>query len=197
MSDNHEVTLTIGFDIDQISDKLTYKFKGRNGDTPNHPTGLYDNEILLVEGDQLSIEVIGTGAIGRGLGLDFSSYQIVDCCFVTLPRVIFALDSKDVRRAPPSPFVQALGASYPLYLDFSSSTVDTKTLRTVTQGWKKTLDVTSIPGRWAVSLYLTVRIYRGPNFAPEIRVFSFDPECQVGAGRDDTGNGTPGGWRVS
>ncbi|HYD82215.1 MAG TPA: hypothetical protein VEC06_20615 [Paucimonas sp.] len=180
MKKKENVTLTIGFDADQISDQLSFKFTGDGGARPMHPTGLFAGEIYFNEGEILHLEVLGGGNKER-----FSSFQVLDCCMVTIPQLSAYSPGVLTRHAPPSPFVQSIGATCKLPLDFS---VDVEyprpDYRLIKQSWKHTLDVGTTLGRWDLSLVLTVRIVRGPLMQEEVRVFYFDPEAQVGTGSD-------------
>ena len=188
MTQPQDVYLTVAFDADQVSDQLVHKFTSPDGSVPVHPSGLYEAEIYFCEGEVFHLRVLGGGRQDR-----FTSFQIVDCCLLTLPRVVSAGGNATVRYAPPSPFLQPVGASYQMALDFTTSAVDDhdKRYRLVTQEWKRTLNVGTAHGRWELSLTVTVRIFRGDQLQPDIRVFSFDPEGQVGSGRGDEG-GTRG-----
>ena len=53
-------------------------------------------------------------------------------------------------------------------------------LHRIRQEWKHNLDVGYTAGRWELSFVMTVRIMRGEDTQPELRVFSFDPESSVG-----------------
>ena len=179
MSQPTDVTLTVGFDADQIGDRLASSFASSDGPDPNHRTGLFTGEIRLCEGERFHLTVLGSGRPDT-----YRSFQIVDCCLITRPMIVSAGEGRTTRYAPPSPFTQAIGASYALPLDFTSSMTEKgPDLRLVTQQWKRTLDVGNTPGRWHLSLLLTVRIFRGEDRPDEIRVFSFDPETEVGSGR--------------
>jgi hypothetical protein len=178
-TDKKNVTLTVGFDIDQVTDALAYHFHSRDHAHPNPLTGLFAGEIYFCTGEIFHLRVKGGGAIDG-----FSSFQVVDCCIVTRPRVIVAGPDVTTRHAAPSPFLQVLGACYQFPLDFSSDVKDDQEqqYRVITQHWKRTLDVSHSHGQWDLSFTLTVRIQRGPLLEPEIRVFYFDPEGQVGPG---------------
>lgn len=179
MTHNKNVTLTVGFDIDQTTDALSHHFHSRDHGHPNPITGLYAGEVYLREGEHFHLKVKGGGPSG-----ELASFQILDCCLVTRPHVISTGPGLPTRHATPSPFLQAIGASYQFPLDFSTEVSDNleQRYRVITQHWKHTLDVSHSRGRWDLSLVLTVKILRGPVLLPEIRVFSFDPEGQVGPG---------------
>lgn len=181
MTQTKDVVLTVAFDVDQYSDQLVHTFTSPDGATPVHPTGLYQGEIYLCEGEVVHLKVLGGGKQDR-----FSAFQIIDCCLITVPKPGYIDPGKGFRYATPSPFLQPRGATYPLQLDFSSEIEDDpeKKYRLITQHWKPTLNVGNALGRWEISLVITVQISRGASLAPDIRVFSFDPEGQVGSGRD-------------
>lgn len=180
------VLLSISFDIDQVGSQLDWSLM------PNvRPvTGKDSGGIAFTTGDTVEVEVNAYGLMS-----DFSSFQIVDCCLVTLPEVLQIGDKVPTLYSAPSPFVQSVGASYPISLDFSVSAEDhvgkDKRHRRITQFWKHNLNVNHAHGRWELSLILTVRIMRGLGNVTETRVFNFDPECQVGDGTDpdDCGHG--------
>lgn len=186
MSLSKDVTLTIGFDADQISDQLAFKFTSPDGQQPVHPTGLFEGEIYFCEGEIFHLQVIGSGRKDS-----FSAFQIVDLCLITRPMLVAIELGKTVRYASPSPFTQQIGASYAVPLDFTSDAIEILEKRLVTQDWKRTLNVGNAQGRWDMSLVMTVRIFRGPLLPDEIRVFSFDPETEVGSGRGSDSDGTP------
>ncbi|MFS2138029.1 hypothetical protein [Duganella sp. Dugasp56] len=188
MKPSKNVMLTVGFDADQISDQLVYRYTSTDGAQPVHPTGLFEAEIYFGVGEVFHLTVIGSGRTDS-----FTSFQIVDCCLITIPKVAYARTETGrppvTRYAAPSPFLQAPGATQHLAMDYSSEVEDQDQLRLITQHWKHTLNVGDAYGRWKMSLVLTVRIFRGAELMPDIRVFSFDPEGEVGSGR---GNDLPG-----
>ncbi|SDF58726.1 MULTISPECIES: hypothetical protein [unclassified Duganella] len=171
--------LSLSFDVDQISSQLDWTL------TPDvQPvTGADSGCIAFTMGDVLNVAVNGYGRKGN-----FYTFQIVDCCIITKPALVQIGRQVAPLYAAPSPFVQALGACYPLSLDFRCTAqnyvgADQKHRR-VTHSWKHQLDVNHAPGRWELSFVLTVRIMRELGHVTETRVFSFDPECQVGDGTE-------------
>ncbi|MRX09948.1 hypothetical protein GJ697_19090 [Pseudoduganella sp. FT25W] len=187
-----DVVLTVGFDADQISDQLVHQFTSPDGQQPVHPTGMFEAEIYFCESEVFHFRVVGSGKKDR-----FTSFQVIDACLVTQPKPLYIRPGEHqqpptVRYSAPSPFVQPIGATYQMALDFTSDAEETLTDRIVTQEWKRTLNVGNSQGRWEMSLILTVRIFRGGAIEPDVRVFSFDPESEVGSGRGkdvaDNGN---------
>jgi hypothetical protein len=177
MTKDMNATLTVGFDVDQISDQLAFQFTSSDGGEPVHPTGLFSGEIHFTTDEILHFDVIGTGKLAR-----FTSYEILDCCLITRPLVI-AGDAKRTIYAAPSPFKEPAGASYPIagFEVLKQENTPDGLRRKQTMGWTKMLTVANPDGRWEMSVYLTVRIHR-PGLSPRVRVFMFDPESQVGAG---------------
>lgn len=173
------VQLVVGFDADQISDQLAFQFLSSDGNPAEHPTGLFNGEVHFDRDSTFHLRVIGSGKAGR-----LHKFKVVDCCLLTQPLIVEA-GSNYTRYAPPSPFLECKGASYCLPLDFSilsSATMADPARVIINQEWRHTLHVSDVRGRWNMSLLITVEILRSPDAMPELRVFSFDPESQVGAG---------------
>jgi hypothetical protein len=186
MTPPRHIRLTIGFDADQISDQLMSYYHPRL----RHPTGLFEGEVYFREGDTFGLRVVGTGKPAH-----FQGFYVIDCCLTTRPKIVYAvpateLEAPKVRYAQPSPFVEPGGASYALPLEFVPPTADLpdSAEQMFILDWFRTLTVGKHQGRWEISLLLTVRIDRGGDKF-EQRVFSFDPESEVGSGRgnDQTG----------
>lgn len=180
MTKPKDVTLTIGFDADQISDQLAYEFTSADGSHPVHPTGLFKGEIYFEEGEIFHLQVRGGGKPDS-----FTAFDVIDCAIITKPQIISAGPKQPTVYAVPSPFANVSGACYPLAIDFETTATvttvnDNGGYHLIDQAWQHTLDICHTQGRWEISLVLTVRITRGPGEESEVRVFSFDPEGQVG-----------------
>lgn len=179
------LVLEVRFDVDQQTDQLSCRlypdtmFPPKPDPNPRH--GGYANSLYFTPGDQVAVRVIGGGNKVDGKPT-FASFQIVDCTIVTRPQVVRRDSGVRTRYAPPSPFSQALGASFHVPLDYSSHiTANDQQYYELTQNWKSTLDVAYCQGLWDLSMVLTVRIVHGADGADEVRVFSFDPETEVGS----------------
>lgn len=175
--------LAVHFDADQTSSQLDYAFTSCDGTAdPRH--GQYMGSVHFQQGQHVYVEVTGCGMKTSG----YSSFQIVDCCIISVPQVTQMGTGVPTVYSPPSPFLQSVGATYPLQLDFVSELLpqnpELPDLRSIRQQWKHTLDVGHTKGRWEISFVLTVRILRGEHRQPELRVFSFDPEGSVGGATD-------------
>lgn len=171
--------LSIHFDADQITNQLDYAFTSCDGSAdPRH--GPYMGGVHFQQGQHVYLEVNCCGTKASG----FTSFQIVDCCLISVPQLTQIGPDVPTRYSLPSPFLQAAGAAYQLPLDFESHVLPPDPalpdLRRIRQEWKHNLDVGQSKGRWELSFVLTVRIIRGEQDLPELRVFSFDPEASVG-----------------
>jgi len=175
--------LSVHFDADQTTNQLDYAFTSCDGSAdPRH--GQYMGGVHFKAGQHVYLDVNCCGSKESG----FTSFQIVDCSFISLPQLTQIGPDVPTRYAAPSPFLQAIGAVYPLALDFESHTLpqdpELPNLRRIRQEWKHNLDVGHTKGRWELSFVITVRIFRGEQSLPELRVFSFDPETSVGGDSD-------------
>ncbi|SEN77128.1 hypothetical protein SAMN05428959_10346 [Duganella sp. CF517] len=174
--------LEVTFDADQDSTELDPVLRRDppiEQDDSNPARGKHADSLYFIAGDELALRVIGGGDRTGKSG--FVAFQIVDCAIITRPKV--ARRDADVRTLyfPPSLFTQATGASYQLALDFAPKvSQNDKDYLQITQDWKPTLNVGFSPGMWELSFTMTVRIARGLGEIDEIRVFTFDPETEVG-----------------
>ncbi len=171
--------LSVHFDADQITNQLDYSFTSCDGTAdPRH--GPYMGGVHFQKGQHVYVDVTCCGTKESG----FTSFQIIDCCLISVPQLAQIGPKVPTVYSPPSPFLQAVGATYNLSLDFESQVLplDPKLpdLRRIRQEWKHNLDVGHADGRWEISFVMTVRIMRSENEQPELRVFSFDPEGSVG-----------------
>jgi hypothetical protein len=175
------VLLKVNFDADQLSSLLRYRLErpaaaAAAAEPPPEPDdGMYADSLHFGPGEQLSVRVVGGGGPG------FAGFQVVDACFITRPQVLLRTVDFGTQFAPPSLFVQSLGATLALGLDLDAGVpvVDPDGYLRVAQTWKSTLDVVGVAGIWELSFVLTVRILRGDG-SEHLRVFSFDPESEVG-----------------
>ncbi|MDN2670697.1 hypothetical protein OX459_04725 [Janthinobacterium sp. SUN026] len=178
--------LSVHFDVDQITNQLDYNFTSCDGTAdPRH--GPYMGGVHFQQGQHVYLDVTCCGSEKSG----FTSFQIVDCCIISVPQLTQIGPKVPTVYSPPSPFLQAVGATYSLPLDFEAKVLlgeqgdpARPPLRRILQEWKHNLDVGYATGRWELSFVMTVRIMRGEGVQPELRVFSFDPESSVGGTYD-------------
>ena len=182
------VLLSVWFDVDQISSSLGYEVNVipaavAPSDTPNpNPRfGRRAGALYFMQGEQLQLEVV---AHSLGRASDFESFRILECCIMTRPQLVeLALACPVMKFAAPSPFVQPNGmTSYTLPLDFcDQGSVRVGDDLTIRQRWNQCLDVCRANGRWELSFVLMVAIVRSDERKEQIRVFTFDPESEVGS----------------
>lgn len=181
IEDEQYIVLSMSFDADQHSDNLVWELKQPNLDSSSDDSttqyGVGAGAVKFFQGENVMLEVIGGGASADG----FTSFQIIECCLITRPKVAIAGTGLATRYASPSPFLQSIGSSYVFENDYLSNVSDNDNYRTITQRWKRSLNIEHTDGTWELSLNLTVRILRGYG-PPDVRVFRFDPEVQVGNG---------------
>lgn len=181
--DDQYIVLSMSFDVDQNSDNLVWELKKPDvdsfNDAPISQYGVGAGAVKFFQGENVRLEVKGGGAYAGG----FTSFQIIECCLITRPKVVIAGSAVPTRYASPSPFLQSIGSSYVFENDYFSSVDDDQAqeYRTINQTWKRSLDIEHTNGAWELSLNLTVRILRGYG-SPDVRVFRFDPEVHVGDG---------------
>lgn len=183
IKDDQYIVLSMSFDVDQNSDNLIWALKAPELSSSNDGSisqyGVGAGSVKFFQGENVMLEVKGGGSYTDG----FTSFQIIECCLITRPKVVVAGADIPTRYASPSPFLQSIGSSYIFENDYFSAVNDDDDdqYRTITQTWKRSLNIEHTNGTWELSLNLTVRILRGYG-SPEIRVFRFDPEVQVGDG---------------
>jgi hypothetical protein len=179
--DQQYIVLSIGFDVDQNSDNLVWAIKklDTNSSAEEQTTqyGVGAGAVKFFQGENVMLEVQSGGTFASG----FTSFQIIECCLITRPKIVLAGSGVTTRYASPSPFLQSIGSSYVFENDYFSRVADKDNYRTITQIWKRSLNIEHTDGTWELSLNLTVRILRGYG-PPDVRVFRFDPEVQVGDG---------------
>lgn len=178
IQDSQAATLSVRFDADQTSSDLQWVMNEPDGD-PRAPAGTNAGAMQFYQSESLALEVIG----GASKSSNFSSFQIIDCCITTIPRVVSCGPGQKTVYARPSPFLQSLGANYAYPLDFSAVLDETDpAYRKITQTWKHLLNIGQTSGRWEISFNITVMIFRDNGNTTELRVFQFDPEGTVGGG---------------
>lgn len=180
MTQESTVTLIAMFDADQISSTLDHAFVSPNMNVD--PTqGVRVGSVYLVHGQKLVVQVWGGGL--KKLG--FSRFEVQDCSILTTPQVTQLCTGKPTLFAPPSPFIGqtvATNALKPLTFEQIERDDTPDYLRIKTQ-WTGSFTVGDVPGRWELSFLITLKVFRGPEDKQgEYRVFSFDPECEVGGG---------------
>ncbi|HEY9103041.1 hypothetical protein [Chitinimonas sp.] len=170
--------IDVSFDIAQVSNQLVWSVD----DTNAHPkSGRYAGGVRFFKGETLDFNLTATG---NALLYPEFQVQILECTILTRPQIIAMDELLDVATyARPSLFVGPDLAAR-LITD-----INPKGHPHVIDGFRhlhfqrqNALTVGQHNGRWELSLYVTVLITNGPGGQPFLRVYTFDPESEVGNG---------------
>lgn len=167
--------IRVSFDIEQISSYAIWSVSEDRGRNPYSSLGRHAGAVHFRKDERVLVEVVGFGRPGLFVDMD-----VLDAMIYTVPH------TDGERRSPPSPFSR-LRATTPVHpwAPAEVEHVDGKRI-TMTQISRRPLVVVEENGRWMFSLILTMAIehwHRGAR-RREIRVFTFDPEIQVGSGTE-------------
>lgn len=170
------------FDIDQVSDVLAWHFVRLDG-APNPDHGKDAGMISFTAGQDFHVQIEATGKDA------FNGFTVLDCCMITRPFIYSCGPKVPTEYAPPSMFApKLLGEIVPATIrlpgqDFEVILKDAAAppYHSVLQAWCNHLTVGGFLGRWDMSFVLTVKILRKDGTS-KLRVFSFDPETDVGSG---------------
>lgn len=184
MTEKKPTTMLIeaNFDIDQVGQTLEWHFCRKDGQG-NPVKGRYAGGVYFTVGEKTRVRV-KAGSYSR-----FTGFKVLDCTLITLPQVVQIGKVLPTEFAPPSPFVTTsslaiTGASVSLpAAQFVSSPVSgtDPEYNEFALEWNSELTVGTTTGRWEISFVLTVEIERADG-STEQRVFTFDPEGEVGTG---------------
>jgi len=178
------IVFTTSFDVDQISAKLNWNSSG--GSRP--PTGRHSGSVYFEQGDTVALVVVGGGSqiLNPGGLPPIKSFEIVDFCVITQPEIVECGPNTITKYANPSPFSNYLAACHPMSLEFTNTQVSKNHYLEITKNWiappDRPLTIGKQNGRWEISMYITVKIFREGLLEPIYRVFFFDPEGEVGTG---------------
>ncbi|RJU10274.1 hypothetical protein XcmpCFBP7700_02840 [Xanthomonas campestris] len=176
---NDDADINVSFDIGQVSsDLLWHALDDQSKRNLCSRFGRYASAVHLREGDGVNINVTAYGRVE-----DKFTIQVKDAVLCTIP-----ITTSVNKFFAPSPFskeratiaVQNWERTRPVVVDGKHSRVVQSTLTP--------LAVIHKEGRWKLSLIITVSIERtvGKEKTEEIRVFSFDPEAEIGSGTEPT-----------
>jgi hypothetical protein len=171
------VVLTVNFDVQQISQRLDWSFT--SGENPVVPgTGANTGLLAFQNGDTFNLVVNGNSHSAV-----LESLMITQCHLFCRP----ILHSKHAHLGPagsyppPSPFNDTSAVIE--FVGPGRAVPALGSARLMQWASQNPLQCNAT-GRWEVSLILTVQIALTPNAGSydAHRVFSFDPECEVGTG---------------
>ncbi|GAB3258193.1 hypothetical protein [Chitinimonas naiadis] len=169
--------INVSFDIEQVSNQLIWSVDDK---VSNPTTGRYAGGVRFFKGESLDFFVTATGDAKR-----FPNFQIsiLECTILSSPQIVSLDDPTDaVVYAPPSLFSGPDVSARPIS-EITDCGVEVKHgIRYVYMQKANALTVGQQNGRWELSLYITVKIVTNPGAQPILRVFTFDPESEVGNG---------------
>jgi hypothetical protein len=167
-------TIRVSFDVEQMGADLLWRASDAESDRDLYSaTGRFAGAVHLRDGESVSVEVTGYGA-ADGL----ISTSLLDAVLYAVPHQTIG------ERFPPSPFSHER-ATAPIE-QWSPAEIHhyrDRKLKASVQRSLTPLQVVQRNGRWKLSLILTVMIERhtAGGKLNEIRVFSFNPETEVGS----------------
>ncbi|MET3130065.1 hypothetical protein AAKU55_000306 [Oxalobacteraceae bacterium GrIS 1.11] len=176
------ITLVVGFDVDQTAVKLTWDTSPDS--TPL--TGVSAGALLLPKGAQLKLKVKGVGDVRKSAANahPMSAFTVKECGFVTQPMIAqYGQAAVKTRFSKPSPFLHSATACTTLAAGYSAASVSDGSVLTIIDSWDSHLAIGQEAGRWSTYFFATVEIKREGESAPELRVFNFDCEIEVGEPR--------------
>ena len=182
--------IRVSFDIDQINSFLIWNvFEVQGARNPYSTQGRHAGAIHFSKDELILVQVTAFG-----LPDVFESMNVLDAMIYTVPH------TDGDRYSVPSPF-SSCRATAPIVgwarAEAASDAHADSTRKVITHRSMKPLIVTEKDGRWRFSLILTMEIIRKlphGDKRKEIRVFTFDPEIQVGSGTEPPrgSSGDPG-----
>ncbi|WP_269530899.1 hypothetical protein [Chitinimonas sp. BJYL2] len=183
MTNTHEkktdrAAIAVSFDLEQNTQQLTWRMESEHHRDIYQVTGRAAGSVLLDPTEPIDVLITAGGKLKTFGAFRF---EIVQCCVVTTPHVIDSNQQHGRQFAPPSPFV-GQGSVRVVTPDFWQlhEEVDKDGYRRYVLLAKDVLYVGVAPGRWELSVFLTVRISSEQGTLE--RTFRFDPESEVGNG---------------
>jgi len=181
MSDN-KYYLMVSFDINQESEKLNWAFLDSEHQPLEKSKGVETGLFVFEAGETMRLNVVANSYLEELVGV-----HIIDCHLVNRP-ILYSrrLTPHVAGEYPyPSPFFDP---AEPLNGQGATSSFGHGAARggPMKMAWDSDVElIYRNMGRWQMSFIMTVAIERANGL--EYRVFSFDPEAQVGSGAGPTG----------
>ena len=177
MSDNNYF-LMVSFDICQVSEQLNWTFLDSKHEPVEPSKGAETGLFVFKAGDKMRLNVVANSYLEELVGV-----HIIDCHLINRPILFSKRETPELagEYPYPSPFfdpaepINGQGAT-------SSFGYGEATGSRMKMSWDSDIElIYRNKGRWDMSFILTVAIERA-NGRLEYRVFSFDPEANVGDG---------------
>ena len=175
---HHHFDLLLEFDADQVSPSLTWKTK------PNAVSaiGAGAGALHLARDGRVGLNITATGTQLVSLGhlYPYTGFSVRQCALYAQPKLLqCSAMADDAVYAAPAPFTGAAVAVRELSPGFTSSQQFKDDILTVSQQWDGQLVGIASPGRWVLTLVVTVDIARKGQSMPTARVFQFDTELFI------------------
>lgn len=169
--------IRVSFDIEQISSDLVWRAADATSNRDLYgAVGRFAGAVHLRQDDAVTVQVT---AYGREEAL--VNINVLDAMLYTVPH------TSGRTLCAPSPFSK-VRATTPVeqWAPAEIHHCHERKLKLAVQKSLTPLQVVATDGRWKLSLIITVLIERAiaQNKFSEIRVFSFDPEAEVGSGTE-------------
>lgn len=191
---SHPIAISLNFDFEQVNQMLTWKaVDEQTHRSAYHERGPHAGGMFLPVDESISIIVTG-GAHKDCVPHDWD-YKVLQCYLITLPHELWLQRTHGRQFSPPSPFVAAEGQVGGAVRDIPASLFEgpfpdngDKAYVASYYEAKNVLKVipktqpgaNDLEGRWEMTFILTVQVIPKDGSAPFLRVFSFDPETEVG-----------------
>jgi hypothetical protein len=175
---NNDYFLMVSFDICQESERLDWTFLDAEHQPVQKSTGLETGQFLFEAKDRMRLNVVANSYQETLKGV-----HIIDCHLINRPVMYSKRGNPDhiAGKYPyPSPFFNpaAMLNGQGATSSFGQGAATGTPLRMT---WDSDIALTYLnKGRWQMSFIITVAIETANGL--EYRVFSFDPEAQVGTG---------------
>lgn len=177
MTDDNKYYLMVSFDICQESEKLDWAFLDSHHRPIEKAKGVETGLFVFEENDQMRLNVVANSYLG-----ELSAVHIIDCHLAHRPMMYSKRVSPEFagRYPYPSPFfnpaerLNGQGATNNFGHGEAKGTPQQMT-------WDSEVElIYRNKGRWDMSFIMTVAIETSRGL--DYRVFSFDPETNVGSG---------------
>ncbi|WP_137939170.1 hypothetical protein [Chitinivorax sp. B] len=187
---------SVTFDINQNTQNLVWHVESPSHRDAFHTRGRAAGTLKLIQDELIKLQVTAGSfqycvVNGKPVEIESFDFEITQCAFIARPSGPYRDNDGD--RISETPSLIANSGSITM-LDTQNTSWATSSdwsgerdryLR-ITRTYQKQLPIVEKNGFWELSFLINVNITRhiknGPPLGPECRVFSFDPESEVGSG---------------
>lgn len=172
------VIFHVTYSVDQLSGSLLWNATTQSGESVVPESGAHAGAVHLDEGDQVFVQIRGSGPLG-----DFLEASVEEAYFVAVPR------GSGTHRSPPSPFSGNSAVTKVSNWTKPQTTDDAPNNLRYCQQNSVAMPVVQSSGGWQLSLMVTLSIFRNGNSGTQavsqgVRVYAMETETEVGTGID-------------